>query len=323
MPPARYQVFISYSHKDERWREDLDTHLTPFLRNGSIKSWSDMQIHPGSQWFDEIVSALNEVEVAVLLVTPNFLASDFIHEHELGPLLKEAEQDGVTILWVPIRESAYKQTALKNYQSVFSPTKPLAAMPLAGRDKAWVKICEEIQTAVKKPRKLGRTRARDFSEHNLNEADLRGANLRQALLRKEDLRGANFRQALLSGEDLHGANLSQTDLRGAYLRGANLYGADLSKADLGQANLSQANLGEANLSQANLGEANLSQANLGEANLREANLGEANLSGADLRGADLRAANLSAANLEAADFRGANLRSHLNRGLLSRVCLPI
>jgi hypothetical protein len=78
-----------------------------------------MQVHPGSQWFDEIVSALNEVEVAVLLVTPNFLASDFIHEHELGPLLKEAEQDGVTILWVPIRESAYKQTALKNYQSVW------------------------------------------------------------------------------------------------------------------------------------------------------------------------------------------------------------
>ena len=150
MPPARYQVFISY--KDERWREDLDTHLTPFLRNGSIKSWSDMQIHPGSQWFDEIVSALNEVEVAVLLVTPNFLASDFIREHELGPLLKEAEKGGVTILWVPIRESAYKKTALKNYQSVFSPTKPLAAMPLPGRDKVWVKICEEIQTAVKKPR---------------------------------------------------------------------------------------------------------------------------------------------------------------------------
>jgi len=114
-----------------------------------------------------------------------------------------------------------------------SPTKPLAATPLAGRDKAWVKICKEIQTAVKKPGKLRGTRARDLSKHNLDEADPRGANLRQALL---------------SGEDLRGANLSQTDLSGAYLRSANLYGADLSKADLSQANLSQANLGEANLS---------------------------------------------------------------------------
>jgi len=100
-------------------------------------------------------------------------------------------------------------------------------MPLASRDKAWVKICEEIQTAVKKPGKLRGTRARDLSKHNLDEADPRGANLRQALL---------------SGEDLRGANLSQTDLSGAYLRSANLYGADLSKADLSQANLGEANL---------------------------------------------------------------------------------
>jgi uncharacterized protein YjbI with pentapeptide repeats len=343
----RHLVFISYSHKDERWRDALDTHLIPYLRNGSIKSWSDMQINSGSQWFDEIAAALNEVMVAVLLVTPNFLASEFIHEHELGPLLKKAEQGGVIILWVPIRESAYKQTALVNYQSVFSPTKPLAAMALAGRDKAWMKICEEIHSAVNKPLKLVRTRTRDLSERNLNQANLRGANLRQALLSRRDLRGANFRQALLSGEDLRGANLRQTDLSGAdlyradlseadlgqtnlsqanlgeanlsqtnlreanlreaSLRSANLYKADLSEADLGQANLSQANLEEANLGQANLEEANLSQANLGEANLREASLRGANLSRADLRGANLEWADLSTTNLEAADFRGANL----------------
>ena len=49
---------------------------------------------------------------------PDFLASDFIHEDELGPLLKEAERGGVTILWVPIYASAYKQTALEKYQAV-------------------------------------------------------------------------------------------------------------------------------------------------------------------------------------------------------------
>jgi internalin A len=146
--PARDQVFISYSHKDKKWRDDLDTHLKPYLRGSSIVSWSDQQIAPGSEWFREIQSALANSKVAVLLVSPDFLASDFIYEHELGPLLKEAEQGGVKILWVPVRDSAYKQTQLKNYQAVLDPGKPLAGMNRARRDQAWIRICEEIGKLV-------------------------------------------------------------------------------------------------------------------------------------------------------------------------------
>lgn len=78
------------------------------------------------------------------MVSPAFLASDFIHEQEFGPLLKEAEQRGVRILWIPVRASSYKETWLTNYQAVISPNKPLAEMKTE-RDKAWVKICEEIK----------------------------------------------------------------------------------------------------------------------------------------------------------------------------------
>jgi hypothetical protein len=66
----------------------------------------------------------------------------------LGPLLKEAEQGGVQILWVPLYASAYKETALKNYQAVLSPDKPLAGMTPVKRAEAWVRIGEEIQKAV-------------------------------------------------------------------------------------------------------------------------------------------------------------------------------
>jgi len=148
-PPTRNQIFISYSHKDERWRDELETHLKPYLRDGSIISWSDKQITPGSEWFREIQSALTNSKVAVLLVSPDFIASHFIHEHELGPLLEEAEQGGVKILWVPVYDSPYKQTALKRYQAVLDASKPLGGMTKAKRARAWVRICEEIQKGVK------------------------------------------------------------------------------------------------------------------------------------------------------------------------------
>jgi internalin A len=148
MPP---QVFISYSHKDKRWRDEFETHLKPYLRGGSIVSWSDQQIAPGLKWFGEIEAALANSKVAVLLVSPDFLASDFIHAHELSPLLKAAEQGGVKILWIPVRESAYKQTPLEKYQAVLEPGKPLAGMTKAKRDQAWVSICEAIERVVPHP----------------------------------------------------------------------------------------------------------------------------------------------------------------------------
>jgi TIR domain len=153
-PPAKDQVFISYSHKDTKWRKDLEIHLKPYLRDGPIKGWSDQQIVPDSKWFEEIKSALAQTKVAVLLVTPDFLASDFIHEHELGPLLKEAEKGGVTIVRVPVYASAYKKTAIESYQAVLSPETPLAGISKPKRAQAWVRICEEIEKAVNGPEPL-------------------------------------------------------------------------------------------------------------------------------------------------------------------------
>jgi hypothetical protein len=150
MKEAKSSVFISYSHKDKRYLEDLLTHLKPIERSGELTSWSDKQIEPGSKWFDEIQTALEQAKVAVLLVSANFLASNFIHEHELTAILKRAEANGVRILWIPVRACAYKDTLIAKYQAIIPPDKPLAEMK-ANRDKAWVKICEEIQKAAVNP----------------------------------------------------------------------------------------------------------------------------------------------------------------------------
>jgi internalin A len=144
----RDQVFISYSHKDKKLLEELLTHLKPYLRSGSVTAWSDRQIASGSQWLEEIQAALSKTSVAVLLVSPTFLASDFIHEHELGPLLKEAQTGGVRLLWIQIRACAYEETPLAKYQAVVSPPdKPLAEMK-SNRDQAWVRVCKEVKKAV-------------------------------------------------------------------------------------------------------------------------------------------------------------------------------
>jgi hypothetical protein len=145
----RDQIFVSYSHKDKKLMGELLTHLEPYLRSGSVEGWCDRDIVSGSKWFDELQTALSKTSVAILLVSPDFLASDFIHDHELTPLLKEAESGGVKILWVQIRASAYEETSLKNYQAVVSPPdKPLGAKSKADRDEAWVQVCKVIKNAV-------------------------------------------------------------------------------------------------------------------------------------------------------------------------------
>lgn len=72
-----------------------------------------------------------------------------IHEHELGPLLKEAEVGGVRILWVQLRACVFEETLLSDYQAVVSPPeKPLAQWRREDRDEAWARVCKEIKSAV-------------------------------------------------------------------------------------------------------------------------------------------------------------------------------
>jgi hypothetical protein len=142
---ARDKVFISYSHDDRKWLERLQTHLEPYVRNAMIPVWDDSQIRAGTAWNESIEQALASAKVAVLLVSPEFLASKFIAERELPPLLEAAKREGVAILWVPVKSSAYKVTEIEKYQAVHPPEKPLASLRPADRDKALVEICKVIQ----------------------------------------------------------------------------------------------------------------------------------------------------------------------------------
>lgn len=147
---------------------------------------------------------------------------------------------------------------------------------------------------------------------NLSEADLGKTDLSEADLSRVNLSRADFSEADLSEADLRRADLSDATLSGADLPGVNftiatLAGADLSGADLPEVNLAAADLPEVNLSRTDLSGANFSGANLSSAHIPRANLSGASLSRADLQEADLFNADFSEADLSAADLSRANI----------------
>ena len=118
------------------------------MRGGDLLVWDDSRIQPGTNWREEIKDAISAARIALLLVSPDFLASDFIAENELPPLLEGAGQKGVIIFWVAVRESSYRKTPIERYQAANDPSKPLATLRPADRDSELVRICERLETAL-------------------------------------------------------------------------------------------------------------------------------------------------------------------------------
>jgi hypothetical protein len=141
---ADRRVFISYSHADRRWLERLQVHLRPLTRDSIADIWDDTRIKAGDTWRIEIRKALEAASVAVLLISADFLASDFVQSEELPALLKAAEERGLLILQVIVSPSRFERTKLGQLQSVNPPTEPLVNDPvgesafLRKPSRAWV-----------------------------------------------------------------------------------------------------------------------------------------------------------------------------------------
>jgi len=148
-PSGQNLVFVSYCHADSRWLERLRIHLKPLERHGVITLWDDTRIRPGTPWREEIRRALEHARVAVLLITADFLASDFIATNELPPLLESAERKGTLILPLIVKPCRFQQTeGLARFQAINDPAQPLVALRSARREQMFVKISGIIEEAL-------------------------------------------------------------------------------------------------------------------------------------------------------------------------------
>lgn len=139
------RVFISYSHADSEWLQRVKVHLKPLERNSIIEIWEDTRIKTGDNWKDEIERALGESQSAILLVSADFLASDFIIENELPQLLKIAEKEGTRIFQIIISPCCFDETEnLSQFQAVNSSTNTLIEMNRGDQERLLLQLAKSI-----------------------------------------------------------------------------------------------------------------------------------------------------------------------------------
>src|SRR5689334_8680093 len=110
------RLFISYSHKDQRWKDALITQLGVLSQESVLDTWDDDRIAVGADWRSALEAAMDRASIAVLLVSADFLSSPFIRDQELPHLRARAAADGVTIYGIVVRACAWQESWLERLQ---------------------------------------------------------------------------------------------------------------------------------------------------------------------------------------------------------------
>lgn len=149
------RVFVSYARVDEAYRVRLDVHLAPLVREGLIDLWSDRAIAAGSDWERDIEHELATADIVLLLVTPDFVASVYCFEKELGEALRRHEEDGVHILPVLVKPVDLHNMPFGRFQGLPLDLRPVSTWPDA--DEAWLQVALGVRATVTRIYR-GRTR---------------------------------------------------------------------------------------------------------------------------------------------------------------------
>jgi hypothetical protein len=147
------KVFISYSHKDEVWKDRLVTHLSVLK---DLEIWDDRRIMAGEGWLPEIEKAIESAHIAILLITANFLSSKFILKEEIPRLFERKQREGLKVIPLIVRPCAWKKVKwLKPIQARPKDGKALSSFRVHKRDEVFASfVTETSDFLVKMPTEL-------------------------------------------------------------------------------------------------------------------------------------------------------------------------
>jgi RNA polymerase sigma factor (sigma-70 family) len=144
------KIFFCYAHEDELLLNKLKAHLRPLQRQGLIDVWHDRDISAGTKWEEEINTHLNEANIILLLVSPDFMDSDYCYGKEMQRA-SERDQRGEARVIPIILRPVYWQGILGKLQALPTNGKPVISW--AKREMAFFNVAEGIRKVVEEPAK--------------------------------------------------------------------------------------------------------------------------------------------------------------------------
>jgi internalin A len=138
------RLFYSYSHKDESFKNELETHLKLLQRQGLIESWSDRNINAGEDWKQKIDENLERADIILLLISADFIASDYCYEKEMKRALERYEKKEARVIPVVIRDVNWRIAPFAKLQALPKDAQAITLWP--DKDSAWRNVSEGIET---------------------------------------------------------------------------------------------------------------------------------------------------------------------------------
>jgi hypothetical protein len=146
---APVTLFYSYSHKDEDLRDELDGHLKILERRGMVQAWHDREIVPGKTWDSEIDDHLRNAELVLLLVSKDFVASDYIWSTELDIAMRRHGSGEARVVPILVRAVDIQpdDAPFMKLQGLPTDLRPVTSWP--NRDEAWTNVAKGLRATVK------------------------------------------------------------------------------------------------------------------------------------------------------------------------------
>ena len=146
-PPASIEVFYSYAHEDEELVKELRKHLSILKRQGVIREWYDREITAGTDWKGQLDQHLNSSGVILLLVSADFLASDYCYDVEMTRALERHDQGEARVIPVLLRMvDGWQGAPFGKLQSLPTDGKPVTSWKI--RDEAFADVARGIRNAI-------------------------------------------------------------------------------------------------------------------------------------------------------------------------------